>query len=68
VARFHKDMSIFEAPQAPSFARKVFDHHGMACRPCIDAQPEAVAAGAAQRQRDSGPVGEESKGLDVHPF
>ena len=46
MARFHKDMSIFEALESDPGARGVFESHGMACCLCIGAQSETIEAGA----------------------
>jgi hybrid cluster-associated redox disulfide protein len=47
MARFHKDMSIFEAEPG---ARDVFESHGMSCCLCIGAQSESIEAGAILHQ------------------
>lgn len=52
MVRFHKGMSIFEALEADSGARAVFESHGMACCLCIGAQSETVEAGAILHQVD----------------
>lgn len=59
MARFHKDMSIFEALQASPEARKVFESHGMACCLCIGAQSETIEAGSILHQVDPDLVVEE---------
>ena len=59
MARFHKDMSIFEALESDPGARGVFEGHGMACCLCIGAQSETIEAGAILHQVDPGVVVEE---------
>lgn len=64
MARFHKDMSIFEALESDPGARGVFEGHGMACCLCIGAQSETIEAGAILHQVDPGVVVEELNRLD----
>lgn len=59
MARFHKEMSIFEALEADAGARVVFERHGMACCLCIGAQSETVEAGAILHQVDPDTVVDE---------
>jgi hybrid cluster-associated redox disulfide protein len=59
MARFHKEMSIFEALESDPEARGVFESHGMACCLCIGAQSESIAAGAILHQVDPEVVVEE---------
>ena len=64
MARFHKDMSIFEALESDPGARGVFEGHGMACCLCIGAQSETIEAGAILHQVDPAVVVEELNRLD----
>jgi hybrid cluster-associated redox disulfide protein len=59
MARFHKEMSIFEALESDAGARRVFESHGMACCLCIGAQSETIEAGAILHQVDPDVVVEE---------
>jgi len=59
MARFHKEMSIFEVLESDPGARGVFESHGMACCLCIGAQSETVEAGAILHQVDPEVVVEE---------
>ncbi len=59
MARFHKEMSIFEALESEPGARGVFESHGMACCLCIGAQSESIEAGAILHQVDPAVVVEE---------
>ena len=59
MARFHKEMSIFEALESEPGARGVFESHGMACCLCIGAQSESIEAGAIHHQVDPAVVVEE---------
>jgi hybrid cluster-associated redox disulfide protein len=59
MARFHKEMSIFEALESDPGARGVLESHGMACCLCIGAQSESIAAGAILHQVDPEVVVEE---------
>jgi hybrid cluster-associated redox disulfide protein len=59
MARFCKEMSIFEALEAEPEARAVFESHGMACCLCIGAQSESIEAGAILHQVDPDFVVEE---------
>jgi hybrid cluster-associated redox disulfide protein len=59
MARFHKDLSIFEALEAVPEARDVFESHGMACCLCIGAQSESIEAGAILHQVEPDLVVEE---------
>jgi hybrid cluster-associated redox disulfide protein len=59
MARFHKEMSIFETLEADAGARAVFESHGMACCLCIGAQSETIEAGAILHQVDPEVVVEE---------
>jgi hybrid cluster-associated redox disulfide protein len=59
MARFHKEMSIFEVLESHLGARGVFESHGMACCLCIGAQSETVEAGAILHQVDPEVVVEE---------
>lgn len=59
MARFNKEMSIFEALESASGARAVFESHGMACCLCIGAQSESIEAGAILHQVDPDVVVEE---------
>jgi hybrid cluster-associated redox disulfide protein len=59
MARFHKDMSIFEALESDPGARGVFESHGMACCLCLGAQSETIEAGAILHQVDPAVVVEE---------
>jgi len=54
MARFHKDMSIFQALEAEPGARDVFESHGMSCCLCIGPQslPTAVFGEYAGRVLD----------------
>lgn len=52
MARFTREMSIFEALAAHPGAREVFERHGMACSLCIGAQSESIEAGAILHQVD----------------
>jgi hybrid cluster-associated redox disulfide protein len=52
MAAFSKDMSIFQALEADSRARGVFESHGMACCLCIGAQSETIEAGSILHQVD----------------
>jgi len=52
MARFSKEMSIFEALAADAEAREVFESHGMSCCLCIGAQSETIEAGAILHQVD----------------
>jgi len=52
MARFTREMSIFEALAAHPGAREVFERHGMACSLCIGAQSETIEAGAILHQVD----------------
>jgi hybrid cluster-associated redox disulfide protein len=52
MARFSKEMSIFEALEADAAAREVFESHGMSCCLCIGAQSETIEAGAILHQVD----------------
>jgi hybrid cluster-associated redox disulfide protein len=64
MARFHKEMSIFEALDSDPGARTVFESHGMACCLCIGAQSESIEAGAILHQVDPEVVVEELNRLD----
>ena len=64
MARFHKDMSIFEALESDLGARAVFERHGMACCLCIGAQSETIEAGAILHHVDPAVVVEELDLLD----
>lgn len=64
MARFHMDMSIFEALQVSPEARKVFESHGMACCLCIGAQSESIEAGSILHQVDPSLIVQELNGLD----
>jgi len=59
MARFRREMSIFEALAADPAARGVFEGHGMACCLCIGAQSETIEAGAILHQVDPEVVVEE---------
>jgi hybrid cluster-associated redox disulfide protein len=59
MARFRKEMSIFEALAEDPGARRVFESYGMACCLCIGAQSETIAAGAILHQVDPDVVLEE---------
>jgi hybrid cluster-associated redox disulfide protein len=59
MARFHTQMSIFEALDSDPEARAVFESHGMACCLCIGAQSETIEAGAILHQVDPEVVVEE---------
>jgi len=59
MARFHKEMSIFEVLESDPGARRVFESHGMACCLCIGAQSETIEAGAILHQVDPDVVVEE---------
>jgi hybrid cluster-associated redox disulfide protein len=59
MARFSKEMSIFEALESEPDARTVFESHGMACCLCIGAQSESIEAGAILHQVDPELVVEE---------
>jgi len=59
MARFHKEMSIFEALESEPGARGVFESHSMACCLCIGAQSETIEAGAILHQVDPEVVVEE---------
>jgi hybrid cluster-associated redox disulfide protein len=59
MARFSKEMSIFEALESEPDARAVFESHGMACCLCIGAQSESIEAGAILHQVDPELVVEE---------
>ena len=59
MARFHKEMSIFEVLESDPGARGVFESHGMACCLCIGAQSETIEAGAILHQVDPEVVVEE---------
>ena len=63
MARFHKDMSIFEALESDPGARGVFESHGMACCLCLGAQSETIEAGAILHQVDPAVVVEELERL-----
>jgi len=63
MARFHKEMSIFEALESDPGARAVFESHGMACCLCIGAQSETIEAGAILHQVDPEVVVEELDSL-----
>jgi len=52
MARFSKEMSIFEALEADTAAREIFESHGMSCCLCIGAQSETIEAGAILHQVD----------------
>lgn len=52
MARFRKEMSIFEALATEPAARAVLESHGMACCLCIGAQSESIEAGAILHQVD----------------
>ncbi len=59
MARFSKEMSIFEALSEAPAARQVFESHGMACCLCIGAQSESIESGAILHQVDPDVVVEE---------
>jgi hybrid cluster-associated redox disulfide protein len=63
MAAFTKDMSIFQALEADSRARGVFESHGMSCCLCIGAQSESIEAGAILHQVDPEIVVAELNGL-----
>jgi hybrid cluster-associated redox disulfide protein len=52
MAAFTKDMSIFQALEADSRARAIFESHGMSCCLCIGAQSETIEAGSILHQID----------------
>lgn len=64
MARFHKEMSIFEALESNPGATGVFESHGMACCLCIGAQSETIEAGAILHQVDPEVVVAELNRLD----
>jgi len=61
--RFSKEMSIFQALEADTGARTVFESHGMACSLCIGAQSESIEAGAILHQVDPDTVVDELNGM-----
>ena len=65
MAAFSKDMSIFQALEADSRARGVFESHGMSCCLCIGAQSETIEAGSILHQVDPDVVVAELNSLDT---